>query len=761
MATKKQTDPLLERKVRIHDDAVTARGSVHPHAGQEGLVVSRNPGGQYQIACATGIATLPMDSFAVLPADGTALPTGHPDDMAAGELMMLDISCIVASLTNPRSYFDPEALTSLAAVIKTLGFIQPILLRKLPGQRLQDTFASEDERHATHEIVTGERRFRAARMAGLRRIPVLVQDLTDPQVLELQLLENLQREDLRPLEEASGYERLMLDQGYTADAVATAMHKSRAHIFATVKLLTLCPEAKQALNDGTLSRSTALLVAQRPTHALQIEFTKRVLAGPNGEAMSYREAKELAVRHYMTKLTEAPFQLTDADLVPKAGSCSQCPNRTGANPELWDKAGPDTCTDTRCFSNKKEAYYERLTLQAATRGQKIITGREARELMPTEHVAPAGYMLLDKPRNDIAQPEASMRTVLGQDVPADKVVLIESPSGAMVEAISTRNAGAALQSKAAAKGGKAKPVTKDELEAEYHTRWRTAAVQATIEALESITDLDELPPAIAHRLILEDAQLLSKDLAASIFNLPEGFSPSELRAATASVAEQPLAVQLQAILMLAAALDVVPIPGLPAEKAPELSAVAAIAGVDIGSIKAKVQTDMLAEAAERAGTPPPAAQPAKSKPAKAKTSKADAAASIAQALQQAEGTEPAAADPTAEDALYVEACEAVATSGKPSISHIQRTLKIGYNSAARLLERMEAEGSLSPMDAQGNRTMLPIATAPAAGRKPVAYHCATTGETWTGRGKKPKWVEHHLASGGTLEDIKADTQGDA
>lgn len=759
MAIKKTIDPLLERKVRIHDDATSPRGSAHPHAGQEGLVVNRNPGGQYQIACATGIATLPMDSFSVLPADGSARPTAHPDDMAAGELLMLDMACIVASLTNPRSYFDPEALTSLAAVIKTLGFIQPILLRKLPGQRLQDTFASEESRHATHEIVTGERRFRAARMAGLRRIPVLVQDLTDPQVLELQLLENLQREDLRPLEEASGYERLMLDQGYTADMVAASMHKSRAHIFATVKLLTLCPEAKQALNDGSLSRSTALLVAQRPTHALQIEFTKRVLTGPNSEPMSYREAKELAVRHYMTKLSEAPFQLTDADLVPKAGSCTQCPNRTGANPELWDKTGPDTCTDTRCFADKKEAHYERLTLQAASRGQTIITGRQARELMPTENMAPAGYMLLDKPRNDLTQAEPSMRTVLGQDVPADKVVLIESPSGAMVEAISTRNAGAALQSKAAAKGSKAKPATKDELQAEYTTRWRTAAVQATIEALESVTDLDELPPPVAHRLILEAAQVENKDLVANIFNLRPGFTATELNTAAANVATQPLAVQLQALLMLATAYDLTPAHGRPVDEALELTATAAIAGVDLAAIKAKVQATMLDEAAERAGTLPPMVQPAKVKAPRTKTSKADAAASIAQALQQAEGAEPAAADPTAEDALYAEACEAVATSGKPSISYIQRTLNIGYNSAARLLARMESDGTVSSMNASGNRTMLQQATAPASSRRPVAYRYAATGETWTGRGKKPKWVEHYLAEGGTLENIKVDTEG--
>ena len=104
--------------------------------------------------------------------------------------------------------------------------------------------------------------------------------------------------------------------------------------------------------------------------------------------------------------------LDNAQLLPKVGACTQCPKRTGANPELWDKAGADVCTDTACFADKKEAHYDALKAEAQAKGRKIITGREARELMPTEGATPKGYILLDKPKKGDTEP---MRQVLGQE----------------------------------------------------------------------------------------------------------------------------------------------------------------------------------------------------------------------------------------------------------------------------------------------------------------------------------------------------------
>ncbi|RYF73356.1 MAG: ParB/RepB/Spo0J family partition protein, partial [Comamonadaceae bacterium] len=390
-----------------------------------------------------------MDSFELLQSDaseagpGTAPAIATPAVVVGSPTLALDH--IVPSKTN-RKVFDPEAMQLLAASIKAYGILQPLLVRPLPPERLQETFADPETRHATHEIIAGERRWRAARIAGLAAVPYLERAAGGaiPQVM--QLLENIQREDLKPLDEARGIEALVHEHGYTREQVAEALGRSRTHVFESQRLLDLCPDAIAALQSGTLTRSVALVVAQRPTAALQAEFTKRVLTtGPDGGPLSYRSAKDLAARSYQTDLAAAPFALDDAALCAKAGACSQCPKRTGATPELFDKNHADVCTDVACFGAKKEAHYEQLASNAREKGRKVITGKEARELMPTEGVAPTGYMLLDKPARK-GETE-SLRSLVGAEVSPDKVVLIESPSGAMVEAVPTRTAGAALEAK--------------------------------------------------------------------------------------------------------------------------------------------------------------------------------------------------------------------------------------------------------------------------------------------------------------------------
>jgi ParB/RepB/Spo0J family partition protein len=164
----------------------------------------------------------------------------------------------------------------------------------------------KETRHATHEIIAGERRFVAARIAGLREVPVLMKDADNTAAVVMQLIENLHRENLNPLDEAHGIQLLVDDFELTRDAVADALKRSRTHVIESLRLLNICPEATAALKSGALNRSVALLVAQRPTPALQTEFTKKVLTGgPDGGPLSYRSAKDLAQRQYMTDLTQA------------------------------------------------------------------------------------------------------------------------------------------------------------------------------------------------------------------------------------------------------------------------------------------------------------------------------------------------------------------------------------------------------------------------------------------------------------------------
>ena len=644
-------DPLLHRSVTINADATTLRGMHHPKAGHTGVIMGRTPGG-FKFKVEFGQPNGDSDTATFAMADFTVHPGSESTAGAVDTTHILDIDAMVPSRTNPRTVFDQEELHSLAATIKAQGIAQPILVRKLPGSRLQDTFEDHATRHATHEIVAGERRWRAAAIAGLRRVPVLVRNLTDAQVLILQLIENIQRKELSPLDEGRGYQRLIDEQGYTAAAVAEAMDKKTTYVYEALRLPQLCDEAKTAIQQGTLKRSVALLVAQRPTMPLQIEFTKRVLTtGPDNGPLSYRAAKDLAHRSYQTALEGAPFQLTDADLCPKAGACTQCIKRTGASPELWDKTSADVCTDTACFAEKKEAHYERITLQAKQQGRKVITGREAREIMPTDNASPAGYILLDKPRTDA---EAPMRTALGKAVPQGKVVLIETPSGHMVEAIPTRAAGAALEAQGKqekpAKGKGAVEPSREELEEAYQLRWREASVLATIDGLRihaEPEDLDALPAITAYRAMICLARETDDKCLCAIFNLTAGFDDADLVQAVRSAAEQAPRIHNMVLMMLAAAVDIEPLFDRPKDEALQLEGLAPIAGVNLAGIKATIQAEMKAEAADRAAAAATAAAPTdKAKPTlkpkadkPAKTSKADAQFAIAQALRAQPTTE--------------------------------------------------------------------------------------------------------------------------
>ncbi|GKS96918.1 ParB/RepB/Spo0J family partition protein [Acidovorax sp. SUPP2825] len=640
-----KSDSLIKRQVRINDDATSPKGKLLAQAGKDGKVLGRTPGGkQYQVEVEGTVINLTMDNFVVLPHDG--LPAEAPP---ASNGAYLPISQLAPSKTN-RKAFEPEAMQLLAASIKTYGILQPLLIRPLPSYRLQETFGDPETRHATHEIIAGERRYRAARIAGLSVLPVLIKTVDGALPQVMQLLENIQREDLKPLDEALGIEALVQEHGYTRDQIAEALGRSRSHVFESQRLLHLCPDAIAALQSGSLTRSVALIVAQRPTAALQTEFTQRVLTGgPDGGPMSYRSAKDLAARSYQTDLAGAPFALDDAALCAKAGACSRCPKRTGATPELFDRSHADVCTDVACFGAKKEAHFEEMAAQARQNGRKVITGKEARELMPNEGVAPAGYMLLDKPAR--RGESESLRSLVGAEVSPDKVVLIESPSGNMVEAIPTRAAGAALENKSkstpAASKGKDKGPTAAELSEAYQGTWRRLAIDQIIEGLRTAAEpdaLDRLPRQVVYRLMLTMANDVDDETVRKTFQLSPGFSIESLRAAVSSASEQPLRVQNMVLMMLVTGYDQMPLYERPVDEAQHIDATAAIAKVDVKSIQSKVQAQMKSKAAERGTSDKPnqidAAKPSlKSKTDKpAKTTKAEAQAAIAQAMNEAPAT---------------------------------------------------------------------------------------------------------------------------
>ena len=173
-----------------------------------------------------------------------------------GALLSIPIEHLAPHPDQPRQHFDEAEIESLAASIREKGVVQPLVVRPGPG--------ADDG--APYEIVAGERRWRAAQRAGLHELPAVVRALSDSESIEIALVENLQRRDLNPLEEATAYRRLIRDFDHRQEDVASALGKSRSHVANTVRLLDL-PEAVKALvQDGTLSagHGRALLAAGDP-----------------------------------------------------------------------------------------------------------------------------------------------------------------------------------------------------------------------------------------------------------------------------------------------------------------------------------------------------------------------------------------------------------------------------------------------------------------------------------------------------------------
>ncbi len=213
--------------------------------------------------------------------------TGETDSL----LRVVPISHIRPNVFQPRSHFDEESMASLAASIKAVGLLQPVLVREL-----------HDEAE-TYELIAGERRWRAARRAGLQTIPVLVQVADDVASLEQALVENLHRVDLNALEEAAAYQQLIDEFGLTHEQVATRMGKGRATVTNTLRLLQLPAGAQRALAERDISAGHARALLGTPDRALQEKLVQRIV----DEGLTVRAVEEL-VREGGSELRVVPPQ---------------------------------------------------------------------------------------------------------------------------------------------------------------------------------------------------------------------------------------------------------------------------------------------------------------------------------------------------------------------------------------------------------------------------------------------------------------------
>lgn len=242
---------------------------------------------------------------------GEARPTVNPD-------RTVPIEFVARSPRNPRRYFDESELQDLAGSIRQHGIVQPVVVRTVGTDRF--------------EIIAGERRWRAAQLAGLVQIPVIVRDVDDRTALELAIVENVQRADLNPLEEALGYEQLIAEHGYTQNDLGEIIGKSRSHVANSLRLLKLPDPVRDMLADGSLSAGHARALVSTPD---PVVLAKTIAQ----KGMSVRDAEKLAQNHIKAQQAPAPSEVReskDSDTIALERSLS---DRLGLSVSINHKGG--------------------------------------------------------------------------------------------------------------------------------------------------------------------------------------------------------------------------------------------------------------------------------------------------------------------------------------------------------------------------------------------------------------------------------------
>jgi ParB/RepB/Spo0J family partition protein len=392
-----------------------------------------------------------------------------PAPVAPLRLEQLDVATIERSPLNHRTRF--EGIEELGADIKANGLRVPIKVRPNPDYGLKP-------KAKRWQLVYGERRWRAAKSAGVKTLPALIAELDDLAVIKEQLVENISRSDVHPLEEADGYQALMETHGYSAERIAKETGKSRTAIYNRLKLRDLPEAAREACFAGKLSVSIADMIARIPVAKLREEATRDIIRGreqdrweldqtldeitqqvaedlvdedaddyiernqpreglpiePAVVPLSTREASVLIKRRYMLRLEMAPFDPKDASL--PGGACTSCVHRTGNQPDLFgDVASADVCTNPPCFETKRSESMQKKIQATKAAGLEVLPEKKAEHLFASD-----GSQTYSSPYFDLDEEAAwqyqeaekggngertakTWRQILGGDAPAPTVAL--------------------------------------------------------------------------------------------------------------------------------------------------------------------------------------------------------------------------------------------------------------------------------------------------------------------------------------------------
>jgi ParB/RepB/Spo0J family partition protein len=666
--------------------------------------------------------------------------------IAATMIEHIKLDAIAESPTNPRRTFGKQSLAELAESMRLDGVLQPILVRPTPDGA------------KAYEVVFGHRRLRAARQAGLATVPCMVRDMSADVAARKQVVENLQREDLHPLEEAEGFDAMLRHHGATVADLVQQTGKSRSYIYARAKLLALDELCRKAFYDGEIDAEVAKHIATLPPGRHQARALAIATESThNGDPKSFRQFIDELEDTFNLNLNQAPWRLDDATLLADRPSCLDCGERSGKVPELyseiikpqrkWAKGvhGENVCRNVDCHSEKKRAYLDRVAAELEAKGKKVITGNKARAAtaVDTGYGSDRGtlrikensaYVPLEAVREELKQAKAKGAAV-------EPVTIVDPRSGRKLEAVAKADLQAAGVKVASEKAGKANSRATDRDDGGYRHRQEVAKQQTELRRALWKSIYDKMLDTVRGVALSPQLNTMIQLISTEIYSLAPDDSDGRLSDALgvahdheklkARVLTLPHANQLVAATgaVLSNEIDAEDYKTAWEARLTDCARLLEAARQFMVPLPEGLITNGKIPAPKKAQDPNEAA-PAAKKCAKAKKPKAEPVGTLsAEATDQvlrgsasnwpfslgAEEKEESAPAVAGEgndaDPLYEQAVAIVREHKRGSISLVQRHLAVGYNRAARLLEAMEAAGVVSAMDSRGNRTVLPGAPA--------------------------------------------------
>jgi ParB/RepB/Spo0J family partition protein len=392
------------------------------------------------------------------------------------------------TIRNYRTNF--RGIEELEASVRESGIRVPLVLR--PSPLTPDA----------HELAIGARRREAARRAGLETVPVIIRELTDEDVHTERAIENLQRVDPDPVDEAEAFQR-MTALGWSVAQVAAKIGKPPRYVLERLQLCNLCPEGREALERGSLLVGAAIEIAKLAP-GLQAKALGEVDGSKawRGGLATAADARECIENRVMLRLAEAPFKLNDATLVPAVGPCTTCKKRTGGQAELFADFAEDRCTDNVCHKSKLDALWQLRVKNAKADGVEVLSKKAATEALRSTAASYGSgpFVRLDEEVWLGSNRKKSLKAAFGKELPPVTLARDES-SGAPVELVPRKAVEKLLNGHKPAgspgPGAGADAKTKAEREAErVKAEVNRRAMTAIVDAADAATRKGKAPRAL-------------------------------------------------------------------------------------------------------------------------------------------------------------------------------------------------------------------------------------------------------------------------